>query len=492
MVPLVGWRLVGRFRFWTALLPFVLVFPLLGGGVASASTPYPSVGCVWTFSGSVPTLSGLAVGSTSAFYVESDYQVSCSTTAPAIIHPDGYGVVVNVGGGLCVFDLVGMMSTASVSSFSFSYSWSQYGTSGFSNSVAQFESAAVMECSYVPTFYGAAPASVGEPNPYGFAATYPSTPVSASGSFFGVSSLVSNPVAPCSVLTVDGPSSYVGSAMSYTFTVSSPVDAVAIVPSPTVTYISGDQPSNYFAPYNLPGANSPGSVDTFLESPMTDTFTFPVDLSNSDVGLLSVSGQSLVAWCFDGTAWHDWGELSVLVSNTASSGSATSAASLSHAPTVGSCVSSSGLGLSPSSWVPGLVNMVGCSLQSLFEPSSSQVSSLTSLLGVSSGTPSGSVGASAWLGSLIHFAAVTPAADVTSIKAVADAGGCFANAPSAPSMSVDSQSIGVCQILSAPSTVTNQDASGWLVFLKGLLTVAIYGGAALMLFAWIRRILGGS
>ena len=292
-------------------------------------------------------------------------------------------------------------------------------------------------------------------------------------------------VPPCTLVSVSGPGSYSASPLSYSFVVGSPVDSVAIIPYPTLVFTSA--PSNWFASYALPGLNSPGTVNTFLESPMGTSFSFPVDLSDSDLPALVATGgtQQMAAWCFDGVSWYDWGELSTLAGG---SGSGSGSGGSSFA----ACSASSGIGLDPVSWVPALVNMMGCAIQALFVPPQSSIQSLTNVFGITSNDPGGSVGAAAWLGSMVRIVASAPASEVAAIQTVADNGSCFANAPSAPSMSVDRHSIGVCAILSAPSSLTSNSMPGWITFIKDVLTVVIYGGAGLLLFGLLRKVLGGS
>jgi len=202
--------------------------------------------------------------------------------------------------------------------------------------------------------------------------------------------------------------------------------------------------------------------------------------------------------------WVDVGPLAGLLSSSGFSstgvaptypGSTYSSAGGGSSPpgSFGACVASAGMSLTdPLSWVTGAMEIGRCTLVVLFVPSSASVSSLTNLFGITSNDPTGSVGASAWLGSMVRILASAPASEVAAVQTVADSGSCYANAPSVPSMTIGGQSIGVCAILSAPSTVTNQNASGWLTFLKDVLSVAIYGGAALLLFGLVRRMLGSS
>lgn len=294
---------------------------------------------------------------------------------------------------------------------------------------------------------------------------------------------------PCDLTSLTGPAQPFNSdSYSFAFTTAGtqPVDSVVAIPTSPLVFTSA--PSDWFASYNLPGTSAPSSSNgLFLISPFSTSFSLPLDLSSSDATSLNppTLGTDLdfVLYCFDGVQWYSWGSLG---SSTTGGGSGSGGASF------GSCFANSSIGLNPSSWVPALVNMVGCALQSLFVPPQSSIQSLTNVFGITSNDPGGSVGAAAWLGSMVRIVASAPASEVAAIKTVADNASCFANAPSAPSMTVAGHSIGVCAILSAPSSLASNSMPGWIAFIKDVLTVVIYGGAGLLLFGLLRRVLGGS
>jgi hypothetical protein len=262
--------------------------------------------------------------------------------------------------------------------------------------------------------------------------------------------------------------------------------AIAVAVNNLGGMVTGDPP-NFYSSLSSDGENF---TDVFLANFGTGTSTFTMDINlTSNTGSFPPTDFEL--WCqpyvrsgsgYAPGPWVDLGNLLFI-----SAAQSTLNTNNGNTNSLG-CYNSSGLGLDPVSWVPGLVNMAACVgqglVQALFVPSSSSVSSFTGLWSAGGG---GGASASQWLGSMATLAAATPASEISAIQKVADSGSCFQGAPSIPSMSVGGHSLGLCAILSAPSSVVQ--AAGWLVFLKTFLSVVIYGAAALLLFQFLRSVL---
>jgi hypothetical protein len=264
-------------------------------------------------------------------------------------------------------------------------------------------------------------------------------------------------------------------------------------------------PPNYSASKNfttIGSENSPGTksyVYDFVGKPVpqsdgTSSISVNIDESNTTAGDLPTS---ITAWCYaPDFGWVSWGNVFALsplvpiVPLTPPTGP----------PTTGlaGCISSDGLGLNPSSWIPGLLNMGACVLQDLFIPSQSNLTSLAQTFGITNNTPTyGSLPASQWLGGMAKALVTLPAATVSTLQTDADTGSGQCGLDGMSSMQLHDNtghnvgpSINECYFLTAVSANTTV-ANGWN-YIDIALTGLIYLIAALAIFFIFRSVLSGN
>ena len=199
------------------------------------------------------------------------------------------------------------------------------------------------------------------------------------------------------------------------------------------TYLTSGNMLYYFT-NNQQSAYSVGTTDP----PANYRQDVQVDYSTASTGTIPTT---LETWCYSpSTGWVNWGDLlSISLAPGAhlpGSGTPPTSPQCTYSsiaqPCDGSgggtgsfaaCVAADAIGLSPASWVPGLINMGGCAVQALFVPSSSKVTALANSFGLTSNTPTpGADSASQWLGSVGYMLNVGPSAGAEAIQTCISAG----------------------------------------------------------------------
>jgi hypothetical protein len=348
-------------------------------------------------------------------------------------------------------------------------------------------------------YSGAVPYGVYETNNYGNAITLIG---SGDTSGYGGDSTVTT--APCLLLHATGPNGTgLQGAVGYNFTFSYS-DASQIVLVATGADVIGsvdswdDVTSSDFSESTT--INGKSFDDAFVaDTPTTSPTTINVNLSSLTKDFVV---SNMEGWCYTGATWVDWGNM--LSTDTSSNigagpGGETLCGTTGNPTCVSdggsfdfaACTASNGIGLDPSSWVPGLVNWGVCGIRWLTEPSSSSVQSLENTFGISSNNPSGDDAASQWLGSLGHVLTTGPYDSANAILAGEEDGA--TSSVLTDTNCVDRSNPSTCvSIASAISGVTSTShASTALTILAWLLTAGVGVEMFILLWKYIARLISG-
>ena len=307
-----------------------------------------------------------------------------------------------------------------------------------------------------------------------------SAPVSVVGT--AQISTIAGQAVPCTLVNIAGyyanatqlgsPGS--GSSQSWTYTADFSGGATTVVADP----MDGTTPQQTIEGDTF-GADA--TVYGNPQTPLTVTVTPAQGHGPNNVVLYCYSPQ---------TGWVTWG------SPNSSGNTGQSGITLPPVLTTGSgafslsaCLAGAGWSLfDPASWVTGALTDGQCLLQWLFEPSSSSLSAAADVFGVSSNTPTGSVGVVTFLGALTKTAAVFPYSEVSQIQTAADGGGCSLPGTLNSPVTVGGQSVSACTILDSYQSVPG-NASAAISLVKLVETAFVYLGAALLIWHFFRRVL---
>jgi hypothetical protein len=226
-------------------------------------------------------------------------------------------------------------------------------------------------------------------------------------------------IPPCTLAGVYGYNSTNGSTFGmsdhiYSFYLESSAPAIDIYSNINPNYATGNDPSNYTFIQNAPNGSVPTpyvgqnafQYDNSQALFYADTQDPPaIAVSQVEVNWSQAQGlagsaptppTTLDAWCYSlQTGWVNWGNLETIAlapgANLPGSGTAptqpvctqstildpcTTEGGSGTATGISTCLSSSGIGLNPSSWVPAAGHIGSCILQVLFVPSGTSASPL--------------------------------------------------------------------------------------------------------------------
>lgn len=303
---------------------------------------------------------------------------------------------------------------------------------------------------------------------------------------------------PCTVSVLTGPP-LMNEPKAYYFTGNVSVGSAGLfaVPANSPAFSSAGPPSNWLSE-SVNGTATSGfyhMLDT-----QGDTWGFTIDYTDSTSVTSTAPGLEL--WCVyfpgglnqsnsNGT-WVDEGPLIGSGGLLGSSGPSNPAPPLSQSarPTGAGCLASSGLGLSPASWLPAVFNASVCLFEWVFVPSQSSLSAIENQFGVSSNSPVvGASSASQWLGNIGYMLTVGPAAGAEAIQNAEASGATSSLVDVGPSVTVGSRvfTVNVPLIVSA---ISSAGSSTWLPVLLLVLTSLLLVMFFILVATWLRRVLG--